>query len=127
MNIESWARRLIQEAVSEWGQPLARYGTPAWSRMPPKQRWAAVVIAAECWRREGEVDDITRRLTLELEEGRLSAKRAEDQAYRERAAAHREQWRWLRGRGAPSEWRDDVDEPDTTPRGPITVEELTWT
>jgi hypothetical protein len=92
--------------------------------MPAKQRWAAVLIAAECWRIERDPAEITRRLTIEIDEGHRATKQAEDQAYRDRAATHARQWAWLRGRGAPSEWRDDVDERDDTPRGPITVEEL---
>lgn len=123
LDLAAWAQSIIHQASSELGAPLARYGTRAWARMPAKQRWAAVLIAAEAWRIDGDPAEVARRLAIDVEEGRRSLKRAEDMEYRARAAAHRRQWQWLRGQGAPSEWRDDIDEPDTTPRGRITAEE----
>lgn len=116
-DVEAWARRLIREARDERGTVLPPYGSEEWKHAPAKQRWTAILVAAECWRQEGEPAEIARRLRLELH----AAKVADDQAYIERRDAHRREWAWLRGRGAPSEWRDDIDEPEPAHAGTMTL------
>lgn len=60
----AWASAHIQ--VAKTSGTIPRYGTPQWHALAPTSplRWAAVVIAAECWAVDG--DDIPGRMRREL-------------------------------------------------------------
>ena len=50
-----WAAARVRAGRIEHGAELPRYGSPEWGALPggSAARWAAVVLAAECWRTDG--------------------------------------------------------------------------
>lgn len=68
-----WASHRIR-AGQAVGQ-VPRYGSPAWLRLEDRdpRKVAAVVIAAECWRQDGE--GMVDRLAVELADGRRTTER----------------------------------------------------
>ncbi|HEY9410972.1 MAG TPA: hypothetical protein VIP77_15445 [Jiangellaceae bacterium] len=68
MNTAKFHRRLV-ELGRRRGQ-IPRYGSPEWEALPTGDArvFAAVVIAAENWRRDGTDEAIAARLRRELEE-----------------------------------------------------------
>lgn len=50
-----WAAARVRAGRIEHGAELPRYGSPEWDALPAGSaaRWAAVVLAAECWRTDG--------------------------------------------------------------------------
>lgn len=69
-----WARGVLAAAE---GMDLPRYGSPQWHALPydSPARLAAVVVAAEAYRYEGET--LAHRLRLEVEEAGIAAAAAE--------------------------------------------------
>lgn len=59
-----WASAHIRDAKSRG--PIPRYGDHAWHQLTATdpRRWAAIIIAAECWASDG--DDIPGRLRRDL-------------------------------------------------------------
>jgi hypothetical protein len=84
-----WAQSLIRRADAA----TPGYGSAAWLALADGDhaKIAAVVIAAECWARDG--DDLADRLADEVRRGFENHKRLDDEEYRERAEAHRRTWR----------------------------------
>lgn len=79
----AWAQQLIDRA----GDRPPAYGSPEFLALPDgPAKVAAVVIAAECWAREG--DDLPERLRLEVDLARSASKATEDAEY----VARRDQW-----------------------------------
>ncbi|HEY9411434.1 MAG TPA: DUF2742 domain-containing protein [Jiangellaceae bacterium] len=68
MKTSEFHRRLVE--LGRRHGPVPRYGTPEWEALPDgdPRVFAAVVIAAECWRRDGTPEAIAARLRQELEE-----------------------------------------------------------
>lgn len=64
----AWAAAYIQDARTRGHAP--RYGTTEWHNLTPTDplRWAAVIIAAECWASDG--DNLSERLAIEITEAR---------------------------------------------------------
>lgn len=66
----AWASAHLQAARAHGHIP--RYGEPDWHKLSPTdpRRWAAVIIAAECWAQDG--DDIPARMRRELADQRAA-------------------------------------------------------
>lgn len=55
-----WASARVTELLGDDNTPLPRYGTPEWQRLPGSapQKAAAVITAAELWRKYGDEDEL---------------------------------------------------------------------
>jgi len=92
VDVETWARTVIEQAASDAGGTLPRYGSKAWSLARAPQRWAAAIVAAESWRAESDPAFIAERLRYELEWTAIANKHLDDEAFVRRAADHRRDW-----------------------------------
>lgn len=80
----AFARSHVDDAARRG--PVPTYGSPEWHRLPydDPRRWAAVLVAAECWAADG--DDIPARLRRELADQAAAAEAVEDEAFAAMAA-----------------------------------------
>jgi hypothetical protein len=69
--------------------PIPRYGDPDWHALPyaDPRRWAAVLVAAECWARDG--DQLPDRLHTELADAAAASARLADEDFAQMAATVR--------------------------------------
>ena len=78
MTRAEWVHHYISQAPN-----APAFGTPEWEALPDgPAKVAAVVRAAECWRREGEWSAVTIRLTEEVDALRAAFKRGHDEGWR---------------------------------------------
>lgn len=85
-----WARRYLDTAP----RPIPRYGSSEWLALPDGPvKVASVVIAAEAWARD--LDNLAENLRVELEAAWRANKAAEDDEFRERAEAWRQEWQYV--------------------------------
>jgi len=86
---QRWAFRFIRKPEED----RPEYGSTGWLELPDDHpdKVAACVVAAECWATAG--DHIEEDLRREIEVGRATLKRIDDQEYQTQAAAHRERYK----------------------------------
>lgn len=93
---KAWVRRYTRQAPD-----APPFGSAQWLALPDgPAKIAAVVRAAEAWAMDG--DDLQARLGAELDALRLADKRAEDDAWHARQAAHRAAYDGKSGTFRPS-------------------------
>lgn len=97
-------RRWAADHLNRAQRPIARYGSAQWLALPDDHpgRFAGLILAAECWAREG--DELPQRLSAELEAQRRAHKADEDRQYAAAVAEHRAYWRRANGARTPSSW-----------------------
>lgn len=96
VDVETWAREVIRQAVDDFGAVLPLYGSPEWCHAPAPQRWASAVATAEARRRENTPEAIAEQLAYELWLHRL--KDLEDAHFAADAEAWKQHWRWITDR-----------------------------
>ncbi|PSK99756.1 hypothetical protein CLV30_11759 [Haloactinopolyspora alba] len=90
MTTVEFATRLLE--LGRARGPVPRYGSSEWEALGPTdpRRFAAVVAAAECWRRDSEPEAIAARLRAELAEADLYVRYRLAEASRDVAGAYSE-------------------------------------
>jgi hypothetical protein len=104
----AFARAHIDDAARTG--PIPRYGTADWHRLPyaDPRRWAAVLIAAECWATDG--DNLAANLHTELAAAHRTHRQLEDEDLDQKLypGAGHGSWfdlQWARGEATAGELR----------------------
>nr|MDT0665894.1 hypothetical protein [Micromonospora sp. DSM 115978] len=77
--VGEWSRERVREAAVVG--PIPAYGSPEWSALPAgdPRRGAAVIVAAECWRRDDPAGPWAEALRQAEQDGAYAARVADDE------------------------------------------------